>query len=257
MAINWTLSNHAISFERNVATASQAALRSGMGLAGILEASTSNLDINYPGMVGKVKYTDGTTTDVFNGIAIAPKKEFLIDTFIDQVVVPASPYVVLLSHTTSNTALIGAFDLATNAMVTVSSSAASSTNIQYGTDAATGLTSLTFDSTHVGVTFNITYQYTMTLTQESVKYGDSYPGWTQLEQLGRTGVISNGIVATNCFDPLANWSVANTPKVKCIANGLFTSADGGGASAAGFVPANVIVTAVPTFLVPWLVLELI
>lgn len=249
MAINWTHTNHVISGEYGVLAADQATLVAGMAVAPVFEAS-STLDQNYPGLIGKAKKTDGTTTDTLLGVAIAPKKTGGTNLKIDQIVVPASPYVVLLSKTATGT--IGAFRNDTGAAITVSGSAASGSNIQSGTDSTTGLTSLTFDSSFAGVTFNIVFNYTMTALEDEFTFGESYPGWTQLDQLGKTGVLTNGRVATNNFSTTANWYTGAVPKVKCIAGGLFTDSGSG----TGFVPTNVNIISLPTYLFPWLVLEI-
>lgn len=249
--INWTHTNHAISGEYEVLAADLGSLSAGMAVAPVFEAG-GVFSPNYPGGVGKVKKTDGTTTDTLAGVALAPKKSWGYNMKIEQIVVPASPYTVLLSKVASGS--IGASRADTGALVTVSGSAASSTNIQSGTDSATGLTSLVFDSSFAGVVFNISYKYATTTIEDEMLFGQPYPGWTQADQLGMTGVLTKGRVATNNFDPLADWYASGAvPKLKCIAGGIFSSS---AVSTAGFVPTNARIISKPTYLFPWLVIEL-
>lgn len=240
--INWTKTNMGYSVERDVLAAEAGSVFAGCALVTVLE-----------GGIGKVKRSGGSTSDRLAGVCMAPVRNYSIGMKIEKIVVPASPYTVVLQRPISGSA-VGAFKDSDGTQVTVSGSAASSTNIQKGTDAASGNGSLAFDSSFAGVTFNVVYPYVLSNVEVQSKVGNPYPGLTQADVLGKTGVFKIGRIATNAFDPLANWySGVNFPNPKVIAGGLFTDS---GSASTGVVPTNVEIVEVPTLNSPWLVLDI-
>lgn len=238
--INWAKTNIAYSVERKASAAEMPNVFAGCALADVLE-----------GGFGKVKRA-GSSGDRMSGVCMYPLRGITTNTRIDQIVVPASsPYVVVLPRLATST--IGASRNDTGALVTVSSSAASSTNIQSGTDSASGNSSLTFDSSFAGVTFNVAYSYTMSSVEALSLIGTPNPGQSVTDQLGWCGVAKIGRIATSAFDPLANWYTgANFPGVKVLSGGVFSSTDVSG----GITPTGVEIVEVPTAASPWLVLDI-
>lgn len=242
MTINWQKTNMAFSQEHDVLAAEVGSVFAGCALVFALE-----------GGVGKVKRAGGATTDRLAGICMAPIRNYSIGTKIEQIVVPASPYTVVLQRPISGSS-VGAFKNTDGSLVAVSASAASTTNIQKTTDASTGNGALVFDSSFAGQTFNVVYPYVLSSVEVQAKIGNPYPGLSATDVLNKCGVFKIGRIATNAFDPLANWySGTNFPNVKIIAGGLFTDQANG---ATGVVPTNVTVVEVPTLGSPWLVLDI-
>jgi hypothetical protein len=247
--LDWTLTNHVWSTEHPVLASQLATVAEGMALVNTV--SSAALPTGSP----VVRPSAGSTTQPLIGIAMMPRRA--TTNFIAvSVTAPVGAGTILLPNTVTGT--IGAMN-PIGAMVAVSSGAASSTNIQSGTDATTGLTNLTFDATDCGYqggTFTIFYNYTMTTQETLARFGTYTPGPYPSDMIGSIGVLRIGRVATNCVAADANWIAAADGKVKVIANGLFTSSDGGVSTAAGIVPANVDVISFPTTSYPWLVMEI-
>ena len=210
------------------------------------------------GGVVKIAPSGGATAGIgarLEGIFMSPRRTLSNNTVGVTVTVPAtSTYVVLLPNTVLSNADIGCFNASTGVQLAVTTDAASSTNVQAATDSTTGLTSLTFDSTHASVVFNVFYSYAMSAMTEISLYGNGSPGFWASDMLGSVGIFKIGKIALNNFDPVANWySGTNVPGVKCIAGGLFTDS---ASSANGFVPPNVDIVALPSPSSPWLEVEI-
>lgn len=234
--------NMGYSVERDVLSSEVGSVFAGCALVTVLEKG-----------IGKVKRSGGSTSDRLAGICMAPVRNYSIGMKIEKIVVPASPYTVVLQRPISGSA-VGAFKDSDGTLVAVSASAASSSNIQKTTDSASGNGALVFDSSFAGETFNVVYPYVLSNVELQSRVGNPYPGFTQADVLGKTGVFKIGRIAVDAYDPLANWySGSNFPNVKIIAGGLFTDQ---GNSATGVVPANVEIVEVPTLNSPWLVLDI-
>lgn len=234
--------NMGYSVERDVLSSEVGSVFAGCALVTVLEKG-----------IGKVKRSGGSTSDRLAGICMSPVRNYSIGMKIEKIVVPASPYTVVLQRPISGSA-VGAFKDSDGTLVAVSASAASSSNIQKTIDSASGNGALVFDSSFAGETFNVVYPYVLSNVELQSRVGNPYPGFTQADVLGKTGVFKIGRIATDAYDPLANWySGSNFPNVKCIAGGLFTDQ---GNSATGVVPANVEIVEVPTLNSPWLVLDI-
>ena len=191
-----------------------------------------------------VGLSTGATTDVLSGILMSPRKTFNTNIKVEKVTVASSSVAVVLSKVATG---ISALLLSTGAKVATTSGAASSTNIQTGTDATTGNTSLLFDASMVGSVFFVTYSYTMTTQDAAYAFGEQYGSQFPVDVTGKCGVIHSGEVWTNAIDPTASW--AASPSVKVIAGGLLTN---GGNAATGITPTNVEVIGLPTSDVPYL-----
>ena len=188
--IKWEATRHIWSEERPVSSVSLPIISEGLGLVSTFE-----------GGVNKVGLATGSTTDVFEGICLAPRKTFSLNAKTESVVAPAGGGIVLLTRTAalSGGSGIGVYNASTYAEVVASSAAVSPTNIQTGTDGTTGLTTLNFDPSLAGVTFWVSYQYVMNAIELQGSYGDS-PGAGQgsfaaTDLLGQTGVFKIGQVA--------------------------------------------------------------
>lgn len=244
--INWTKTNMIWSVSRQVVASQLSSIQEGM-------AAVSAID----GGLMKIQPSAGNSSGIgsrLEGIFMSPRRTFTNNTVGVTVTAPAGGGVVLLPNTVNSSYNIGAFRTDTAAQVTVSSSAASSTNIQSGTDSTTGLTSLTFDPSLAGITFNVFYVYSMSALVEQGLFGNGSPGFFNTDLLGQSAIFKIGKIALNNFDPAANWySGTNDPGVKVIAGGLFTDS---GNSATGFVPPNVDIVAFPTPASPWLEIEI-
>jgi hypothetical protein len=238
--INWTHTRHLYSVPRPVLAADLALVSEGQALVACIEAG-----------VPKVKRSTGSTTERLFGISLAPRRSFTQNMKSEVLVVPTGGGTLLLSKTVLGN--IGAFNATTFAEVAVTSSDASSTNIQSGTDATTGLTSLTFDPSMAGLTFNVNYIYVMSPNEEQGVNGNPYPGFAPSDVLGQVGVFRIGQIWVNNIDPAANWYAAGNGQVKVIAGGLFTNSDN---AATGFIPSNVDVISYPGAYSPWLGLEI-
>ncbi len=189
-----------------------------------------------------VKRSGGAATDHFAGIARSPRKHFNSNVKVEKLTVANTTAVVLQRTAVA----ISAIRADTGAQVAISAGAVSTTNIQSGTDASTGNTTLAFDVSFVGVSFFVTYSYAITNDQAAVLFGESYSPRYPNDTTGDVGVIQRGLVFTNAIDPTANW--AASPKVKIIASGLFTD---GANAAVGVVPTNLEVMTLPTADVPY------
>ena len=234
--IKWEATRHIWSEERPVSSVSLPIISEGLGLVSTFE-----------GGVNKVGLATGSTTDVFEGICLAPRKTFSLNAKTESVVAPAGGGIVLLTRTAalSGGSGIGVYNASTYAEVVASSAAVSPTNIQTGTDGTTGLTTLNFDPSLAGVTFWVSYQYVMNAIELQGSYGDS-PGAGQgsfaaTDLLGQTGVFKIGQVALNNFDPTANWA-SSGGKVKLVANGMWTDSNN---TKTGIVPGNITVIQYP------------
>lgn len=233
--ILWNRSTMALSAERDVIAAEAGLIEEGHALITAKE-----------GGIGKVKRSTAGTGEFFTGVAMGARRAFTVGTKVEDIVGDTSAVLLKKAATGS----IGAFRKDTGAAITVSASAASTTNIQSGTDSATGQTTLTFHTDHDGVEFTVVYNYTMTSSEESIQVGDT-PGQFAVGILGKVGVFYAGIVYTDKISPTANWYAAlNT--VKIVANGLFTDSGSG----TGTVLTNAEILAVPTSDVPYLGLRL-
>lgn len=240
--IKYEGTNHVWSVERPVVNAEVALISEGMALVSAVENG-----------IAKVKRSSGNSADRFQGVALAPRRTFASNAKTESVVVPAGGGAVLLSKTAASN-VIGAYRADTYAAVTVSAAAASASNIQYGTDATTGLTTLTFDSSFAGVTFIVSYNYTMSASEEQGLFGNAYAGFAPSDLLYQTGVFKIGRILVNNYDPQANWwGAAAGLGVKIIANGIFTDASN---SAPGVSPSNVEIFQLPSATSPWLGLEI-
>ena len=247
--IDWTQTNHVWSTEHTVLSTQLSTIAEGMAIVSAVSPASSS------GGLAVVKASAGSTTQTLLGVAMMPRRA---TTNLQMVTVtaPVGGGTVLLPNTVTGS--IGAMNPA-GALVTVSSSAASSSNIQSSTDSTTGLTALTFDATDAGYSggvFTVTYNYTMSTQETLARFGTYTPGPYPSDMIGQIGVFRQGRIAVNDLDPLANWMGAADARVKIIASGLWTSSDGGSGSAAGIVPTNVDVISFPTPSYPWLVLEI-
>lgn len=245
--LNWVRMNHVWSVPRPVLSTDVALIQEGMALVGVVE-----------GGVVKVGRSTGATSGALarvEGVAMSPRRTFGQNLVGVTVTAPVGGGTVLLQNTTTNLTDIGAFLATTGVAVAVSTSAASSSNIQSTTDSTTGLTALTFDASLAGNTYNVYYNYPMSALVETGLYGNPYPGFAPSDILQQVGIIRIGNVSTNCFDPAANWYSSSNPAplVKVIAGGLFTDSAN---AAAGFIPTNVSITGLPTPANPWLDLEI-
>ncbi len=240
--IDWTQTNHVWSVERSILPASVSTIAEGQPLV----SSVLN-GLTY------VTPSAGSTTQRLAGICMMPRRATTNLTRVT-VTAPTGAGTVLLPNTVAAGG-IGLYVASTYAQIAVSSSAASPTNVQSGTDSVTGLTSLTFDSTDAGYPggqFYAVYNYTMTTFEQIARFGTYSPGPFASDMLSQTGVFRIGRIAVNNFSPTANWWGAADSSVKIIATGQFTDSGSG----TGYVPTNVDVVQFPTTSYPWLVLEI-
>ena len=248
--INWTKTQQVWNVNRAVVSTQLSLIQEGMAAVAAIE-----------GGVMKVQPSGGATSGIgskLQGIFMSPRRTFATNLTSVTVTIPSGGGTVLLPNTTTNLTDIGVFNAAGGAQLTVTASAASSSNVQAAYDSVTGFTSLTFDSTGYGLgggtILNVFYTYAMSPAVETGLFGNSSPGFYNTDLLGKVGLFKIGNVATNCYDPQANWySGTNDPGVKVIAGGLFTDT---GSSSAGFIPTNVDVVSLPTVGSPWLELEI-
>jgi len=190
-----------------------------------------------------VGLSTGASTDVISGIMMSPRKTFNTNIKVEKIVVASSSVAVVLSKLATS---VAAFLVSTGAKVATTSSVPSSTNIQTGTDATTGNTTLLFDASMVGSTFFAVYSYAMTTADSAYAFGEQYGSMQPVDVTGKIGVIHSGIVYSNAIDPTAAW--AGSAKVKFIAGGLITD---GANAATGVVPTNVEIISAPTPDVPF------
>lgn len=135
----------------------------------------------------------GANTDIFQGFSFAgtsayPFPEQYTNKF-ESFLVPSSGTIVLTFTPISGQVFI--FDTTTNAPAT----GWTNTN---GT--ITGLTS--------GDTVNVTYKYSMSVTQTVALYGNVQPGGYSGAYVGQIGVVTRGFVMTDQFDASQNWAGA-------------------------------------------------
>ena len=247
MAILWTLTQHVYSEERQVLSSLQNnGILAGQGLE-----ATPVVGAAWPNdsFVMQLANTNG---GVLEGIAMAPKITGGSWFAVEQITVPASPYIVVLQHLAASN-LIGVFLSTTGALIACTSGGATSSNVQYGTDATTGNSSLVFDSTLVGKVYNVCYNYATTPFQDRLLLGDVYPGQSQLQTLGKTGVFKIGRIAVNNLDPKGLWFASSATGAVALVNGNWTDATTG---SGGLVPGSKVrVVSYPTYIQPWLVLD--
>jgi hypothetical protein len=106
---------------------------------------------------------------------------------------------------------------------------------------------LTLNSTDAATnpTLTVTYQYTLTVLQAQMLFGDGVPGAMAADVVGVIGVIQKGYVYVTNFDASQNWAAAQITTLKTGANGRFT-VGGSGCT----VPGRVVFT--PTSDIPYL-----
>ena len=242
--IDWTNTNHVFSEERPVGNNYVTTIQEGMAAESFIENG-----------IVKLRPSQGTSSGRLEGVLLCPRKPYTNNITGVQVTVPVGGGTVLLPNTVTGS--IGAFNSVNGASVAVSTSAASSSNIQSGTDSATGLTSLTFDSTGAsqggGTVLNVFYQYAMS-TQDSVtRYGTQYPGFAPSDVLYQTGLFRIGRIFVNNFSQTADWYGSNNAQVKVLSGGIFSASNDPGT---GYNPINVDVIQLPTPAYPWLGLSI-
>lgn len=113
-------------------------------------------------------------------------------------------------------------------------------------------TTLTLHSDLATLPIDVTYRYDLSAEERSRMFGDTQTSASVGELTDTIGVIQQGVVFTDMFDPSDDWATFNsTNTLKVGANGVFTMASGAtGATVAGSVEF------VPTADVPYLGLRI-
>jgi hypothetical protein len=246
--ILWSSTQILMSTSRDVLSTALSSIQEGMPAVSAIENSQM-----------KVTFSSGATSGLAGkcvGIFMSPRRTFATNTSSVTITTPVGGGTLLLPVTVLSN-IVGVFVASTGTLLTSSTSAAGTTNIQVSTDATTGLTALTFDSTNyglgAGVVLNVFYNYAMSPAVEVSLYGNTSPGFFASDMLSSVGIIKLGRVSVNNFSPSANWySGVNAPNPKGIAGGLFTDS---GNAAAGFIATNIYIRNFPTPANPWLDLE--
>ena len=190
--------------------------------------------------------TGGSNNEIFVGVAYSQMDAASVSTDVRTYTIPASPYTVTLPNTPVGGVTAVLVKDSTGTVYTVAATAPSATgNVQL-----VGAV-LTFHSSDVGKTVTVTYKYNLTVFQARSLTGDGILGLgNPVSASGSCGVIMNGLVFTDQFDPGADWGAANVADIKAGANGQFQR---GGT---GATVTNAYVIAVPSVDKPFLGLQL-
>jgi hypothetical protein len=182
------------------------------------------------GVLG-VKPSTGTNADKFVGVAVSQQMPLARLTRAESFVQGSGDTVALAFTPSSGT--VAVIDETDNALLVVT------------TDWTLAAKVITLEAATRGHTLTVHYAYEPTATQARAVQGDIVPGGPAGDALGQCGVIRNGIVFTDQYDTLIDWSAAN-PVIKTAANGLFT------VGGSGQTLSNVTVLSAPTAGFPFL-----
>ena len=210
--------------------------------------------------IGRVRPSTAAAADgSFIGLSAEINRRQATVVAVQEITVPAAaPYTVILSNPAigpatgappitairtidrtvtgsgASLSVSGGTRMFANAAVAVTSAAAASANIKWGTAAdgtnPTGAdrANLVFDFSHAGDTFTIIYRYSPTLEQGYALFGDgnvqgaASPG----DAAQVMTVITHGLVFTDQFDTGTFWHGADRTTIYTVANGLFAGTGG-------------------------------
>lgn len=179
----------------------------------------------------KVKLSAGAANEIFAGVSysqlMTPDSAVDVRTYT----VPATPFKITLPNKILDIAQVQ-IKKADGTVFTVDAGAPTGTTDVQG---ATGSDVLTFHSADEGASVTVTYRYALTVFQARALAGDGIPGiGNPVQASGSVGVIQDGTVYTDQFNPANDWTAANVADIKTGANGYFVRG-GSGAAVKGFV----------------------
>lgn len=192
-----------------------------------------------------VKLSDGSTNSVITGVAVHQMRTFDLTSFVESFTIPTpsgNPSVV--EYRLQNTPVGGVNN------ILVKSSSGTVFSVQTNDPSSTGQVKLdgdklVFHSSDFGKYIDrVVYRYSPSTMEVQYLVGDGVPGLElPIQSTNTTGVVLNGWIYTDQFDPKSDFS-QNKP-IKAGANGLLTL-DGPGTEIPGYV------VSAPTTQVPFL-----
>jgi len=170
------------------------------------------------GAAGFVQTADATAGRVLAGISygtrVSPTTFISVETYT---IPSSSPYTVTVTQAiTSGTVLA---KLASGTVLTVTGSPPATGEVQVTGGSAV----LTFNSAQAGLTFTVTYRYSLTVQQAQMLVGDPQPSSnTPATATGQIGMMLIGDIYTSEFDSSVDWNAANVVDIRLAANGRMT-----------------------------------
>lgn len=220
--------------------------------AQILEGS--GLVRTIEGGVAKVGNGSGADTEVFAGVAVSQHYPATTGVMVERLTMSAAS-ANLCTATLKRTPKAPTTDVlvksgATVVSVTHVAAASVDTATEYNINTSTNV--LTLDDAYAGLEVDVIYRYDLTVIERTRMYGDTQSQASVGEVTDTVGVVQQGVVFTDQFDPSDDWAAVTAATViKLGANGIFTMASG---ATGATVPASV--EAIPTTDVPFLGLRI-
>lgn len=176
--------------------------------------------------------TGGSNNEIFVGVAYSQMDAATVGADVRTFTIPASPYQITLPNMPNGGyAAVLVKEVGGSVYTGATTSPSGTGNFQLPNSSNV----ITFHSADVGKTVTITYKFNLSVLQARMLTGDGILGLgNPVQASGSCGVIQNGLVFTDQFDPAADWGAANVADIKAGANGQFQRA-GTGATVSGYV----------------------
>ena len=209
----------------------------------VLKSEGAALVATYEDNELRVKPSEGTSGEVFVGVAISAIASVTVAPKVEELVIDEKKFTVELARLP-----ITDKDIAVKVggtAVEVSLTTADTTHVKLEKN------TLTFDESFKGKTATVLYRFSPNAEELYVVQGEQRPGVHVTTALGQTGVITAGEVLTSEFDVAADWTPKANGQIDVYLgkNGLFTTTKGTGTKV------NAVVTRLPVAGSPYLGLQ--
>lgn len=177
------------------------------------------------GGIGKVRPSQGGTSEKFAGVAIGRSATPTVVPFFELKAVPAtSPYTVTLSKVLNGSAIRVTHIAANGTRTELDPGTPASQADEYSIAAGV----ITVHSSKASGTLELSYRYAISLQEAIYRYNFNMLGTSNVADIETQGMLTTGTVYTDCYDVTSDWGTwSGTAPVYLTAGGIVTLTSSG------------------------------